>query len=976
MEPGVIDRAPSFPPTAPPDADDVTISARRKARWKYFGPLLGIALLYVVAYGWLLASSSFLPYVTDNNESFSAFFHGSNMFRFGIAGSFGLTDESFSPDAAAHPYVYTHGGNFPRVYTFLLYALGARSVQAQILIAAFTIGAAGMFLMYAYFSKVAGAIFATVAALVFGSDYLFFAQWQVNSYRVWHALFLFGALLCVHGIGGKRRRRYLVLLFVLEACLVYFDLTFAVFVSVFAAVYGAVMYWRRPRLLVSAWAVQFAGGAISIALLVGQSIAYLGWPTFSFDLAQTYGSRNAALAGTGAGDKLIAQLQDFYASHHVVFWHQLGSNVPLRDPGYFVAEQFGWTLQPLTPFFSLLLLVVCLGWLISRAPLVGVPERRSQTGIGARGVLNGAALVVGLVVAYFAVLLDASLLGSRAADGLQFANVPVAFLVALAAACAAGACLTRAATHRWLDFAALSPVCVMAATGFLLLTALFIRTSASMYNPDLQPLVSLGNWLPTWVAQAMGLVVVGLAVALVLRAMTVLEHTRLVAYLMCGALAYVVCYAVLPGYVVSDYLERLAPLAVYLRDVAIAITVLVLGSAAIRVSRLAGAPRGVRPLLALGAAVPLVLFGAYWLNLQREYLGLLPPTTYAFLSQLSQPPFQGASFATNVYPAPVAAQTGQWAYTDQSLGRGEVNLTDGGYMVARDYDYLWVADASSNPAYAKPDYFVCATPLNLKIVADRLTGTRFDCSRLGLVTLAGKDQVFPHERVVATDPTGRNGWQILRLDWTYPAYLARVQGLPGQADDTRVRVSVNRDDATWVVQPDYEWRQQEDLPQAPARLRLYATGLDECLIAETNDASSFVLPISFSNLVRVSVTPRTSNTAGAEYFSEPFVIGEATYILPDIRTGGAQQITATSLEEAEQHARDAGTWTPEASTGLKTYALPDIVTGTAQQVQARSLDDAEALAQTAGTWTPQAGTYGTVSTGVTLSSPDHPCSRG
>ena len=289
----------------------------RGSRARYFGALVGLALLYVIGYGWLLASTDALPYTIDNSESFAAFLHGANMFRFGVATSFGLTDEAFSPDAAAHPYVYTHGGNFPRLYTYLLYALGARTQQAQIVIATFTVGALGLLLLYAYFARVAGIVFAALACVVFGTDYLYFAQWQVSTYRVWHTFFLFAALLCAHGVGERRRRLFLVLTFVTEACLVYFDLTFALFVSVFVGVYAAFLYRRQPGVLARTWATQFVAAAAALALMVAQSVAYLGWSGFAFDVNQVYAARNNPLAGTGAGDPPLLR---FATSTPVTTW--------------------------------------------------------------------------------------------------------------------------------------------------------------------------------------------------------------------------------------------------------------------------------------------------------------------------------------------------------------------------------------------------------------------------------------------------------------------------------------------------------------------------------------------------------------------------------------------------------------------------------------------------------------------------------
>ena len=75
-----------------------TPTARRRGhvlREQYVGYLGVLAIAYVAIYGWLLVSTSFLPYVMDNNESFSAFWHASNIYNFGVSQTFGLTDESF-----------------------------------------------------------------------------------------------------------------------------------------------------------------------------------------------------------------------------------------------------------------------------------------------------------------------------------------------------------------------------------------------------------------------------------------------------------------------------------------------------------------------------------------------------------------------------------------------------------------------------------------------------------------------------------------------------------------------------------------------------------------------------------------------------------------------------------------------------------------------------------------------------------------
>jgi len=61
-----------------------------------------LLILYITIYGWILISTGCMPFVMDNNESFSVLWHSSNLYHFNFWESFGLTDEAFSPDSAAH----------------------------------------------------------------------------------------------------------------------------------------------------------------------------------------------------------------------------------------------------------------------------------------------------------------------------------------------------------------------------------------------------------------------------------------------------------------------------------------------------------------------------------------------------------------------------------------------------------------------------------------------------------------------------------------------------------------------------------------------------------------------------------------------------------------------------------------------------------------------------------------------------------
>ena len=184
-----------------------------------------LAVSYGALYGGLLLYTHGLPYVMDNNESFSSLWHAYNLFHFDFSNSMGLADESFAFHPEAHPYAHTHQGNFPRLFAAFIYALGARSVEVQIVVTTFTVGLAAVIFAYHFFSKICHPLFAFVACLLMITDYLLIAQWQVVTYRVWYEFFVFATILCVHGV-GTGRLVWKVVTMLTFACLFYFEFVF------------------------------------------------------------------------------------------------------------------------------------------------------------------------------------------------------------------------------------------------------------------------------------------------------------------------------------------------------------------------------------------------------------------------------------------------------------------------------------------------------------------------------------------------------------------------------------------------------------------------------------------------------------------------------------------------------------------------------------------------------------------------------
>lgn len=309
--------------------------------------LLVIMLGYVGLYAYFLVSNGYLPYVTDNNESFSSLWHAANLYNYGIGTTFGVTDEAYGFDPAAHPYVYTHQGNFPRLFALAIYALGAKSIEAQVVITTFAIGGMALFLAYVFFAKHVSPLFAVVACVLMITDYVLVAQWQVVTYRVWHEFFVFAAALCVHG-AWRNNFVWKALTVATFACLFYYEFVFVAFVTLATAFYAVAVHWKNWKTIRRIWLLQALGGVIGLAVLATQLVLYLGWSDFVTDAKYTFLARNYFRGDPEA----LATMQEFFASRNIVFWLNLEDGEVFRNVRFFIASLTYYEFQPHTPLFT------------------------------------------------------------------------------------------------------------------------------------------------------------------------------------------------------------------------------------------------------------------------------------------------------------------------------------------------------------------------------------------------------------------------------------------------------------------------------------------------------------------------------------------------------------------------------------------------------------------------------------------------
>jgi hypothetical protein len=760
-------------------------------------------LVFAAIFGCLIVGSDGLPFVMDSNEVFSSLVHAENTHHFGVAKSFGLADEAYGPNANGHPYIHSHQGNFPRLFAWLIYEVGARTPQSQIIATTLTVGLATVVLMFSFFSKVSSPRFAWVLCTVFMSDYLLFAQWQVVTYRVWYGFLLFLLLFSIEeSLTPAAKKRWLVACGAATASLLYFELVFAAF----AGLFGLIWLLLRSYLtgVKAARALQIAaclatGAVVGVAIFIVQAIAYFGWADFVYDMNITFVARNDA----ASDPKLLSVVVKFYESRHAIFWHNFENRESFTGAMPFIRSFTAFDWQTHTPLLSVVLCVPLLAQWAGMLPTRGSNRFLDHPVVRALRPLLILLPYLALCAGSFFVILSLSAFVSGPplthASILAFGTMKVAG-VALAAFAFAALLASGLQEGQLLPAALL--VCGISA---LLAGAGYLFDSA--YRPLWQLLGGIfGGYggmvlLMTTLAGSIG----SLAMRNCAAGGQAMSF-RLAGpyqYIGAGLLAYTIVYFLSPGYVYSGYLARLAPFTVFITDAIVAVAICILAGTAVSLVRELGSnaylgilvrPRHGRrsdhweswpdrfhdlnmAIVAYCAVGALLAVIAYWGAMQWSLVRLIPTEHYAFLNRLGTPPFRGASFVVNNYAAPVTVYTGQWAYMDSEISQAPTILHEGKLRLLGDRRYLWLADRDTNRDYRRPDYFLCMIPQSpgsLLGFIQRIRGKgegQPGCSDLPLVKLAADPtHPIPGLSLVEIDAEGPSrigfaSWAIVKFDW-------------------------------------------------------------------------------------------------------------------------------------------------------------------------------------------------------------------
>jgi len=351
---------------------------------------LVVLAAYLFVFGILLIGSHGLPYAIDNNESFSSLWHARNLATIGLSETKGLADEVFSFAPSASPYVHTHQGNFPRLFAFLLYILGIRTIEGQIVVTTLSVGLLSIWFAHRFLVSITTPLFAGVACVILITDYALFGQWQMNTYRVWYGFFFFSSLFWVHGLNGKRSTTFFLLGTLDFAAMFYGEYVFAAFVGMVAGFYALARNFRQPRALLYAFLAIVSGSLIAAVVLTCQLLAYLGPEALRRDIHYTLSARNMA-----SNHSFAEMVGKFYSAHHVIFWQNYFDTSHLHSLAAVASSFAKYHVAIYGCWLPLITSVLLIGWLVRIVLPDGESNpAKSATSPGRSGLLCFAKLAV------------------------------------------------------------------------------------------------------------------------------------------------------------------------------------------------------------------------------------------------------------------------------------------------------------------------------------------------------------------------------------------------------------------------------------------------------------------------------------------------------------------------------------------------------------------------------------------------------
>jgi len=258
---------------------------------------------------WLTAKG--FPAMKDYGESYFTYLAGKNFLNYGLIHTGFIHDFATSSTKAAHPFYYTHFGDFDIFLSYFLQKIGITSIKYHFLIASAVLSA-GLFYMYLTIKEFSNkniamislyfSLFLYKSTLIFGLDF----------HRSWCWILIFAPIYYLKKHEQFPQKKYFEAGIFFYFLMTYFDYVLTAYLTlilIFLKIFGSLKQISAKKLV-----LYISLGILPSFLLHQAAVIHaLGWGIYLTDFKFNFLSRIF-------GNIPFASLQNFYDQNGIVFW--------------------------------------------------------------------------------------------------------------------------------------------------------------------------------------------------------------------------------------------------------------------------------------------------------------------------------------------------------------------------------------------------------------------------------------------------------------------------------------------------------------------------------------------------------------------------------------------------------------------------------------------------------------------------------
>ena len=684
-----------------------------------------ILLCFTLIFSFFFFLSDGLFYGFDSNETFSSIWHSYNFLNYSFDLHKGLADETFSNLDSAHSFIHTHQGNAPRFLGILLILLGFESVQSHIFITYLILGIPTFYFLIKLLHKISNSKeFAYISIIFLFTNYILFFQWLFVTYRIWYFYLIFSSIYYLIELNNKKI--YKILFFLNLIFIYYFELIFALFLSILLFIYSLYLNNFSIKRVIKKYYIFFLAPIFSLLVLSIQLINFYGYDAYIQDVNYTFNTRNTYM---NINDEII----NFYNKYFIVYWHNF-----LKNDISFFKMYFRNDLIYIGLYF---ISIIIYGFLIPIKIYFSSLTKKFSLFNQLR-ILNKN-LILRFCIIFLLVFINNFFIFYAHNTSLIHINYLI-YIISSSFLCIFIFYFINQEKINFIKFLIFYLLIILFSTGILLLKTYGKFNNMNLFEGSLYSviLILFVNYISLTSMPKISKIN--------------FRYKALFYFFTSFFISTILVYIISSGYLWSGYVERAAPFLIFSKFLIYGFSLFFIYLILLRNS---SSQKFLLRFLVYILSVSIIFV---WFYKQFYLIDEFKFNNYDFLRIIQEQKYRGKKIISNFNPASYSYLSKSTGYHDESLTDRSIIISDNKFYLAFGEKYLWLK--GSKDSYSKPDFLICSS----NISHANNEGYKNACSNFDLIKNID-DYEFANiiEARLFDDPNNQPyRWVIVEFDYT------------------------------------------------------------------------------------------------------------------------------------------------------------------------------------------------------------------